>query len=68
MQAIFINNDGYRYPVNFKRWQKKTEIHRAVYKNIPFQDSVNPFSFEQSNYVRTAYSLFLLIQPILFIF
>ena len=40
---------------------KETEIHRAVDNNIFFQDSVYLFSFEESNCVRTAYSLFLLL-------
>ena len=43
---------------------KETEIHRAVDKNIFFQDSVYLFSFEQSNCVWTAYSLSLLLWPI----
>ena len=40
---------------------KKTERHRAVDNNILFQDSVYLSSFEQSNCVRAAYSLFLLL-------
>ena len=43
---------------------KETDIHRAVDKNIFFQDSVYFFSFEQSNCVQTAYSLSLLLWPI----
>ena len=37
-------------------------------KNILFQDSVHLFSFEQSNCVQAAYSLFLLLRPVWFIF
>ena len=40
---------------------KETEIHRAVDKNIFFRDSVDLFTFEQSNCVWTAYSLSLLL-------
>ena len=42
---------------------KKSERHRAVDKNIHFQDSVYLFSFEQSNCVQAAHSLFLLLRP-----
>ena len=42
---------------------KKSERHRGVDKNILFQDSVYLFSFEQSNCVQAAYSLFLLLRP-----
>ena len=36
---------------------KETEIHRAVDKNIFFQDSVYLFSFEQSNCLDSIFSL-----------
>ena len=49
--------------MDFTRRQKKLK-DTAVNKNILFQDSVYLFSFEQSNCVRAAYSLFLLLPPI----
>ena len=48
----------------FEMTMKKAERHRAVGKNILFQDSVYLLSFEQSNCVRAAYYLFLLLRPV----
>ena len=66
VQAIFLTEmptDLWPFG-GFYTTTKKAERHRAVNKNILFQDSVYFFSFEQSNCVRAAYSLFLLLPPI----
>ena len=66
MQAIFLTKmlTDLRPFGGFYTMTKKAERHGAVDKNILFQDSVYLFSFEQSNCVRAAYSLFLLHPPI----
>ena len=47
-----------------KNLKKKKKRHKAVAKNILFQDSVYLFSFEQSACAQAAYSLFLLLRPV----
>ena len=47
-----------------KKNLKKKKRHKAVAKNILFQDSVYLFSFEQSACAQAAYSLFLLLRPV----
>jgi len=53
-----ITNDDKKIIIIIK---KLTERHRAVAKNVLFQDSVYLFSFEQSACAQAAYSLFLLL-------
>ena len=44
--TVFFNKEAYGYPDNYKRRQKMQK-HRALAKNIFFQDSLYLFPFEQ---------------------
>ena len=58
-KPYFCNKEAYGYSVDFKLRQKYNTGPLDI--NILFQDSVYLFSFEQTNWVLAAYSLFLLL-------
>ena len=65
LQTHLLNELDFHFNIiGVRKTQLKAEKHRAVDKNILFQDSVYLFSFKRSNCVRAAYCLYLLLRPV----